>query len=74
MTTEPPIDLDVFGRRVRVERDGDRCALYLGNDGKRRPAPEIVVPPDLPAAEVERHVADLCHEWATPRHPEVRRR
>ena len=64
--------LDVFGRRVLIKRRADAWAVfYLSDDGKRRAADDILIPSAIPADEVERYVADLCHEWATPRHPAV---
>ena len=57
---------DVFGRRVIVHgTDEQWTAFYGGADGKRRPARGIVIPSSLRAEEIERYLADLCHEWAT---------
>ena len=68
------LKLDVFGRRVLVVKsEKDWSAFYLGNEGKRRPAADIVIPPSLSESEVEQYIADLCHEWATERHPHVKR-
>jgi hypothetical protein len=68
------IKLDVFGRRMLVEESQTGWSLfYLGAEGKRRPAHDLVIPDDLPEAEIETYLADLCHEWATPRHPGVKR-
>ena len=65
---------DLFGTNIQVARDGERwAAYYLGAEGKRRPAPDIVIPADLRASEVEQYLGDLCHEWATDRHPTVKR-
>ncbi len=65
---------DVFGRRVRVVRSEDQwSAFYGGTDGKRRQARDIVIPSELRAEEIERYLADLCHEWASARAPDVRR-
>lgn len=65
---------DVFGRQLIVERQADRwAASYLGAEGKRRPADDIVIPPDVLESEIGRYLDDLCHEWATGRHPAVRR-
>ena len=30
-----------------------------------------MIPPDLPEAEIEQYLSDLCHEWATDRHLSV---
>lgn len=65
---------EVYGREVLVT--GSRTgwvAFYPGAEGKRRPATDIVLPPDLPESDIERYLGDLCHEWATHRHPNPRR-
>lgn len=68
------IELDVFGRHVLVtETDDGWSVFYLGADGKRRPAPEIVVPADIAASGLVRYMDDPGHEWATERYPTVRR-
>ena len=65
---------DVFGRVVLVERDARGWhAFYPGVDGKRRHAPDIVIPPDIDVQDIERYLGDLCHEGATARHRTVRR-
>jgi hypothetical protein len=68
------IKLDVFGRSMLVEESQAGWSLfYLGAEGKRRPAHDLVIPDHLPEAEIETYLADLCHEWATPRHPDAKR-
>jgi hypothetical protein len=68
------LKFDLYGTPVMVSRDGDRWTTYYsGAEGKRRPAPDIVVPADMLASDVEQYLGDLCHEWATDRHPTVRR-
>lgn len=66
---------DVFGRHILVERHTDRWAVfYAGPEGKRRPADGIMIPSSLlEEEEIERYLDDLCHEWATAKHPSVRR-
>lgn len=49
------------------------ATFYLGAEGKRRPATEIVLPRDIPESEIEQYLDDLCHEWATEHHPNVKR-
>ena len=69
------IELDVYGKRVRVARVAGRWRVYYrGPDGTRRPAPDLLIPSALRDDEVPRYLADLCHEWATPAHPDVKRR
>jgi hypothetical protein len=66
--------LDVFGRQVLVQRtEGGWAAFYVGLDGKRRRAYDLVIPPSLEEVEIGGYLADLCHEWATHQHPAVRR-
>ncbi|MDX1520696.1 MAG: hypothetical protein R3264_03635 [Anaerolineae bacterium] len=68
------LTFEVFGRRVLVLEEGQGWqAFYQGNEGKRRPAADIIIPPTLAEAEIEQYLADLCHEWATDRHPDVKR-
>lgn len=65
---------NVFGRQVLVTASADGwVAFYLSDDGKRRPASNLVIPSDIPETELEQYLGDLCHEWATPRHPGVER-
>lgn len=62
---------DVFGRRMYVDRaEGGWRAFWLGNEGKRRPV-EIAIPGTLDAAELRTFLADVFHECATERHPDV---
>ena len=66
--------LDVFGRVIEVERRGEEWRLYdVGAEGKRSPLREVAVPATLTAQEVERYLADLFHEHASSRHPDVKR-
>jgi hypothetical protein len=66
------LKFDVFGSPVLVMRvDGVWKAYYDGTDGKRRLSADIVIPSDVTEVELCRYLADLCHEWATSRHPDV---
>ena len=68
----PAHRFDLFGRRIAVEAsDAGWVVYYLGDEGKRRRATDIVVPPNLSEADLQTYLADLCHEWATERHPTV---
>ena len=67
------LKLDVFGRSVLVERDDDAWVVfYLSGDGKRRRADDIFIPGTVAESEVERWVADLCHEMGHAAEPERR--
>lgn len=64
---------DVFGRNVVVSRvDGAWKAYYGGSEGKRRLATDIVIPASVKETRLCQYLADLCHEWATSSHPDVR--
>jgi hypothetical protein len=68
------IKFDVFGRRVLAVRSETGWQLfYLGADGKRRPATDIVVPGDVRESDLDQYLGDLCHEWATEHNPTVER-
>ncbi len=65
---------DVFGRDVLVERRDEKWSVfYVGLDGKRLPADDIIIPPNTKESEIERWLADLCHEWSTQSRPSVKR-
>jgi len=71
MTT---IRLNVFGRLVEVlHQDNNWQVFYLSNEGKKRPATDILIPANLGEAQVQEYIADLCHEWATPKQNAVTR-
>ena len=66
-----PILLDVFGKRMLVERrDGAWRTFRLGSDGKRSLV-DIPIPPSLPEAELVQYFDDIYHEAATPQRPAV---
>ncbi len=68
------IKLDVFGRPVVAMQTLEGWKLfYVGEEGKRRPAPDIIVPADVREADLEMYLADLCHEWCTALNPTVTR-
>jgi len=63
---------DVFGREVGITRDeGGWTAVFVGQDGKHRDAPEIVIPPWIEESDLGRFLADLFHESASPLRSEV---
>ena len=68
------LKFDVFGHEVLVTSSDDGWAVYyLGADGKKRPAKDIVVPSDVGESDIAQSLGDLCHEWATEQHPDVKR-
>ena len=68
------MEFDVFGRRMVVERIADGWDVFYPHDeGKRRRVPGIRIPPEIVETDLTRYLADLCHEDASPTHPDVRR-
>jgi hypothetical protein len=68
------LKFDVFGRDVLIVDTGGRWeTFYLGSEGKRRPAKDIVVPADIEESKLIQYLDDLCHEWATDRNNSVKR-
>jgi len=68
------LKFDVYGRFVLIEETaGGWRAFYLGSEGKRRPARDIIVPPNIQESEIAQYLDDLCHEWATDRNNSVNR-
>jgi NAD(P)H-nitrite reductase large subunit len=67
------LKFDVFGRDIAiVKTESGWQAFYLGNEGKRRPASDIIVPSNIAEAQIAQYLDDLCHEWATDRHKSVK--
>jgi hypothetical protein len=65
---------NVFGRIMQAQRTDGRWRLFLvGAEGKKRPVPDVTVPPHLSAEELLTFLDDLYHEFASPSHPSVRR-
>jgi hypothetical protein len=65
------VKLDVFGKRMLVERDGGAWRTYLlGSDGKRSLV-NIPVPETISEAELVQYFDDIYHEAATPQRPAV---
>jgi hypothetical protein len=68
------LKFDVYGRHVLILWTGDGWNInYVDGQGKKRPAADIIIPDFISESEIEQYLADLCHEWATEKHPFVRR-
>ena len=64
---------NVFGRQVLVASSTNGwVTFYLGVEGKKRSAPDIAIPPDIPKSEIAQYLDDLCLEWATELTPCVK--
>ena len=64
--------LNVFGKIVEVIRRDDKWVVfYLGNEGKKRLAQDILIQSNVQEDQLVEHISDLCHEWARPNNTEV---
>ena len=64
---------EVFGKLVDVRRSaGGWQASYPGADGKARVAHDMQIPSHVEESLLGNYLFDLCQEWATPAHPQVR--
>jgi hypothetical protein len=68
------IRIDLYGRSILAERRAGGWQLSCGGEeGKRRPLSEIIVPRDIVSREdLVRFLADLYHESARPGRDKVR--
>jgi hypothetical protein len=56
---------NIYGRfQVEVRREREAWIVYRAELGKRAKLHEIVVPPDLAAAEIATYLDDVYHEYA----------
>jgi hypothetical protein len=67
-------ELDVFGRRVLVQRqEGEWLAFYPEADGRWNRAHDLLIPSFVATEDdLVQYLGDLCHEWATPELDRVR--
>jgi len=65
---------DIFGKRVlEVIRSNDQwMTFYCGNNGVKRKADDIHIPPSLEESEINEYIADVFHEWATSESNEIK--
>jgi len=71
MTT---LHYNVFGHVVLIAKsDNGWVAYYAGVEGKRRPAIDIEIPPNIAEVAIEQWPGDFCHESASARCSEVMR-
>lgn len=65
---------DVFGTILEVlRRDGAWRVFYVGQEGKKRLANDIVIPAGVEEEHLEQYLADIRHEYATGDKAEVQR-
>jgi hypothetical protein len=67
-----PIKLNVFGKRVSAQKTEQGWEVFfLGDDGRKRPAYDLVIPSFISEDEIESYLSDICHEWATDKNKDV---
>jgi hypothetical protein len=72
--TSTTLKFDVFGRFMVAEYGGSGWRLFdVGHEGKRMLLTDVVVPDFVPPSEIEQYLADIYHEWASDKHPAVKR-
>ncbi len=65
--------LNVFGREIEILKISNGWKVYyFGNEGKKRIANDIKIPPDIAESDIIEYLSDLCHEWANEKNTEVK--
>jgi hypothetical protein len=56
----------IFGRRFEVIKESGKWRVYLlGQEGKKRPVPDVIMPPSISEEEIYRYLEDIFHEYET---------
>lgn len=57
--------ISLYGRKIEVtQKDGRWWVFYLGSEGKKRVAGDIIIPATIMEEELIDYLADLFHEWS----------
>ena len=65
--------LNVYGQLVEIIRKDEKwIVFYLGNEGKKRLAQDMVIPNKIKKDALTEYLSDLCHEWSRPGNSKVR--
>ena len=58
--------INVYGKIIEViKKENYWRVFYVGSEGKKRSANDLVIPSELHEHELLEYIADLCHEWET---------
>ncbi|MCY1208203.1 hypothetical protein D9M72_198220 [compost metagenome] len=58
---------DIYGRfQLDIHREGGAWAAYHSVAGKRVPASDLAIPPEMSADELAEYLDDIYHELAGP--------
>lgn len=64
--------VSVYGRDLHIQRIDNRWRVTdIGNEGKMRAARDIRIPDGLAMSDLTLYLADLLHEHASERYPDV---
>ena len=65
--------IDLYGKEIEVIRNNNRWQVFiLGTEGKKRPAKDIAIPSTITESELVDYLADIYHESANWKNPEVK--
>ena len=65
--------VNAFGRDLEISRQNEEWLTFdLGSEGKKRLARDIVIPVEIQENQLLDYLADLLHERATSRYPNVK--
>ncbi|MCD4723042.1 MAG: hypothetical protein K8S13_24760 [Desulfobacula sp.] len=63
---------NVYGRKIEIIKSLNGWdVFYIGNEGKKRTAHDIIILIDLKESEIVGYLEDLLHEWATAKNHSV---
>ncbi|MGB3431473.1 DUF7661 family protein [Achromobacter sp.] len=58
---------DIYGRfQLDIQRVGAAWAVYRSDAGKRVPATDLAIPPEVSADELAEYLDDIYHELSGP--------
>ena len=64
----------IYGKILLANRSEKGWSIsYVGDEGKSRPADDLIVPDFIEEDELEDYLSDICHEWVSDKHPNVYR-
>jgi len=64
--------VNAYGRIVEIIRtDNSWRVFYIGGEGKKRLAEDIIIPPEIEESNLIAYLEDLLHEWASGKYPHI---
>jgi hypothetical protein len=66
------LKFSVYGKILAAQRTEYAWRLfYAGDEGKMRPADDLVAPEFITEDQLIIFLSDICHEWASEKYPDV---